>query len=101
MNPYGFSEDPYQFTFSFDSKLTEESIGTHHIWMNGPDGHSYHCPICGISKCDDHDGYCTCESWIVHQAEIIKDRTDPLFDVTGRLWKAYLNSVSNPGSRKV
>ena len=105
MNPYGFSEElenkirqickevntitcgQYPYLFA----KTEESIGTHHIWMNGPDGHSYHCPICGISKCDDHDGYCTCESWIVHQAEIIKDRTGPLFDVTGRLWKAYLS----------
>ena len=69
----------------------EDRIGTNHIWIDGPDGHGYHCPICGISKCDDHNGYRTCEQWIVHRAECLKDRTYPLFDVTRRLWEEYLN----------
>lgn len=69
----------------------DDMTGTPHIWINGPDGHGYHCPICGISRCNDHDGYRTCEEWIIHQAEILKHRTDPLFDVSRRLWKEYLN----------
>ena len=101
MNPYGFSEDPYQFTFSFDSKLTEESIGTHHIWMNGPDGHSYHCPLCGISKCNDHDRYRTCEEWIIHQAEVItRNQKYPYFDVSRRLWIQYLKRRTHESLQK-
>jgi len=34
-----------------------------HEWVTGPDGTLYHCRVCGISKCDDHDGY-SCLTWL-------------------------------------
>lgn len=34
-----------------------------HQWIDGPDGSKYHCKRCGISKCDDHVCWDTCESW--------------------------------------
>lgn len=35
-----------------------------HVWIDGPDGQRYHCPVCGISKCDDYGQYDTCESYV-------------------------------------
>lgn len=35
-----------------------------HVWEDGPDGKSYHCQRCGISKCFDHDAFLTCVLWL-------------------------------------
>lgn len=24
-----------------------------HVWIDGPDGPGYHCPVCGVSRCED------------------------------------------------
>lgn len=35
-----------------------------HRWVDGPDGKLYHCERCHVSKCDDHDFYWTCVSYL-------------------------------------
>lgn len=25
-----------------------------HVWIDGPDGPGYHCPVCGVSRCEDY-----------------------------------------------
>lgn len=44
---------------------------TEHVWIHGPHGMWYHCVICGISKCEDHDGT-NCEMIILERAAKIK-----------------------------
>ncbi len=68
--------------------------GTPHIWMNGPDGQNYHCPVCGIDKCDDHASYDTCESHILRtSARIISSgRIHSLSSLENnrQQWREYL-----------
>jgi len=46
--------------------VRDDSTG--HLWEDGPDGPLYHCSVCGISKCDDHDGH-TCAQWKARLAD--------------------------------
>lgn len=57
----------YQVT-ELTAKLEEkEREVSGHIWVDGPHGSKYHCKRCGISKCDDHSCFDTCESWITRE----------------------------------
>ena len=77
----------------------EEPQGTPHCWVDGPDGSRYHCAVCGISRCNDHDYFHTCESWILHRAEMIKNayRTSPLpvLDTEPGAWRRFEKRRSN------
>jgi hypothetical protein len=70
--------------------------GQPHIWVNGPDGLGYHCPICGISKCDDYGGFRTCESWILELANRIRGQSpkNAYLEGEARLWIEYLKKRS-------
>ena len=73
--------------------------GTKHIWISGPDGDVYHCPICGISRCNDWDAYDTCEKWTIYIADkvkrdINKDGQYGDYFMVRQQWQEYFKKLS-------
>ncbi len=63
------------------------------MWIDGPDGKSYHCAICGINRCHHVDAYPTCEIWILEKAERLKRSSskypDSDFEMAAQAWGEY------------
>jgi len=64
-------------------------MGYKHVWIDGPDGSKYHCPICGISRCEDHGRFDTCESFIKHRGMQI-EKGYKTFEMDNHRWEEYL-----------
>lgn len=69
-----------------------------HEWKDGPDGKLYHCSICEISKCDDHDGY-DCVGWLRRQRDEARAEATRLQSKKGQL--AAINELIAKGELAV
>jgi hypothetical protein len=80
------------------SKRKPAITKTPHLWIDGPDGSRYHCVVCGISKCEDHANWDTCESWIIERAKRVETNG---YDTAALSldFQRFLNKVPPPTKR--
>lgn len=68
-----------------------EALDQSHVWIDGPYGSRYHCVVCGVTKCDDHGRFDTCQSWAI---ELGKRAQNWNFLSMQKRWRNYLACAS-------
>mgnify|MGYP001611823524 CR=1 FL=1 len=75
-------------------------MNTKHIWIDGPDGHNYHCPSCGISRCDDYDAHSTCIEWVLYISDESHGSLESRFEMNNPAWEKYIEDRSSKKLQK-
>lgn len=60
-----------------------------HIWIDGPDGPGYHCPVCGVSRCEDV-GDSSCSDILRERGKTKQHLLDAHTDGERRNWEHWL-----------
>ena len=62
-----------------------------HVWIDGPDGPDYHCPVCGVSRAEDYVNK-SCEDILRERAEMKPYLLEMFVQQQRMNWGCWLNA---------